>query len=364
MDRARVRLVEPPFDAVKPAGWTRFVCFSDTHGKHRSIPKEHLPAADVLLHAGDFTNIGELDQVRDLSEWLKSYPAKHKVVIAGNHDVTFQPAYYARQGERYHHAYDPVEVRAALRHCVYLEDEPVVVEGYRIYGSPWQPEFCDWAFNLPDLAGVVLVAPSRGAHRPWDASSWVQQRQGSAEATPTEGLPLPQSPWQPSSARASRLSDSSFRLEDCELQGIYVEEPEEVINGYPVFHQQGGRGRCFNAGSVWQFDLAQGDLKAVWARIPMDTDILMTHGPPHGIGDLCSHGARVGCRHLLAAVRARAVPVHLFGHIHEAYGTQEADGTLFVNASTCTLRYKATNAPVVFDAPPPEELRAARPAAP
>ena len=27
--------------------------------------------------------------------------------------------------------------------------EQVEVRGYQIYGSPWQPEFFDWAFNLP-----------------------------------------------------------------------------------------------------------------------------------------------------------------------------------------------------------------------
>ena len=35
------------------------------------------------------------------------------------------------------------------QNCIYLEDQEVTVEGLRIYGSPWQPEFCDWAFNLP-----------------------------------------------------------------------------------------------------------------------------------------------------------------------------------------------------------------------
>ncbi len=45
--------------------------------------------------------------------------------------------------------YDCAEVKASLQNCTYLEDELVEIEGIRIYGSPWQPEFCDWAFNLP-----------------------------------------------------------------------------------------------------------------------------------------------------------------------------------------------------------------------
>ena len=69
--RTGIRIVSPPFTEPKPEGWTRFVCFSDTHGLHDSIPEEHRPAADVLLHGGDFTNTGELEQVESLGKWLK-----------------------------------------------------------------------------------------------------------------------------------------------------------------------------------------------------------------------------------------------------------------------------------------------------
>merc|ERR1719469_711405 len=55
------RLVQSPETTPKPEGWTRFVCFSDTHGLHDQIAKEHCPEGDVLLHAGDFTNTGELE---------------------------------------------------------------------------------------------------------------------------------------------------------------------------------------------------------------------------------------------------------------------------------------------------------------
>merc|ERR1719183_1263703 len=56
------RRVRAPESERKPEGWTRFVCFSDTHGKHDAISKHHYyPEADVLLHAGDFTMTGELE---------------------------------------------------------------------------------------------------------------------------------------------------------------------------------------------------------------------------------------------------------------------------------------------------------------
>lgn len=44
---------------------------------------------------------------------------------------------------------DPHAVKAALKNCIYLEDSACEVEGFKIWGSPWQPEFYDWAFNLP-----------------------------------------------------------------------------------------------------------------------------------------------------------------------------------------------------------------------
>ena len=30
-----------------------------------------------------------------------------------------------------------------------MHDESITIENIRFYGSPWQPEFYDWAFNLP-----------------------------------------------------------------------------------------------------------------------------------------------------------------------------------------------------------------------
>lgn len=145
------RIVRDPRE-VKPDGWTRFVCFSDTHGLHDQIPAAHVIQADVLLHAGDFTNTGELDQIESLVRWLRAYPAEHKVVIAGNHDITLHTEFYEEGGWRRFHE-SPLDCRRARElltagDCTYLEDEAVEICGYRIYGSPWQPAFCDWAFNL------------------------------------------------------------------------------------------------------------------------------------------------------------------------------------------------------------------------
>lgn len=239
------------------AGSTRFVCVSDTHGLHRGVA---IPQGDVLIHAGDFTNTGEESQVQDFAQWLVEEKQKggfnHVVVIAGNHDITMHEDYYHETGkDRFHRhtkSYDPKRVRAILtkdfeQDITYLEDGLFTLpNGCRIWGSPWQPEFCDWAFNLP-------------------------------------------------------------------------------------------RGQL---------------CRQKWDLVPADVDVLVTHGPPLGRGDLCSGGNRAGCVDLLEQIQSRIKPrVHVAGHIHEAFGVSSDGTTAFINASTCTSQYKSIHPAVVFDLP-------------
>ena len=207
----------------------RVVCISDTHGRHDDV---FVPDGDLLLHAGDLTSHGSLYEIRDAAAFLEALPHPHKVVIAGNHDFGFQ-----REAEA---------ARRLMAGCTYLQDSEVTIQGLRIWGSPWQPWFYDWAFNL-----------ERGAM-----------------------------------------------------------------------------------------------IREKWDLIPEGIDILLTHGPPRGHGDRTTRGEQAGCADLLDAVRRAQPRWHVFGHIHEGYGVTEVEGTTFVNASTCTLKYEPTNAPVVFDATP------------
>lgn len=141
-----------------PEGHTRFVCISDTHAKHRELD---MPKGDVLLHGGDFTHKGEVKTVDDFNEWLGTLPYKHKVVIAGNHELTFCPKMRERTKRakesdtfmRFNFLKDiPEELwgnwKTRMNNCIYLEDEEVTINGIRIYGSPWTPEFCDFGFNV------------------------------------------------------------------------------------------------------------------------------------------------------------------------------------------------------------------------
>jgi Icc-related predicted phosphoesterase len=206
----------------------RIVCLSDTHLKTAGLA---VPDGDLLLHAGDLTGRGSKDEVRAALRWLSGLPHRHKVVIAGNHDWLFQT--------------DPAAARALLAETdlVYLQDAEATVLGLRIWGSPWQPWFMDWAFNA-----------ERGA-----------------------------------------------------------------------------------------------DIRQHWLKIPPGIDVLITHGPPAGILDRTIDGRDVGCADLLDIVRVVRPKLHVFGHIHEGAGRVERDGVVFVNASTCDVRYRPVQAPVVVE---------------
>jgi Icc-related predicted phosphoesterase len=101
----------------------------------------------------------------------------------------------------------------------------------------------------------------------------------------------------------------------------------------------------------WAFNVERGPAIAKkWALIPSKIDVLVTHGPPHGVLDkVYPRGELVGCEDLLATVRSIRPRIHAFGHIHEGYGSLERDGVTFVNASICNQQYQAVNAPIVVD---------------
>ena len=62
-------------------------CISDLHGLHRKM-KHNIPACDILIISGDYTNRGERYQVNDFLKWLTELKqVTYKVFIEGNHDV-------------------------------------------------------------------------------------------------------------------------------------------------------------------------------------------------------------------------------------------------------------------------------------
>lgn len=217
----------------------RLICLSDTHGMQDHFK---VPDGDVLVHAGDFCSIGTEREVHKFAKWLGRQPHRWKIIVAGNHDRFFQ-----QQPELARDYLEP--------DFIYLQDSGCEIEGIRFWGSPWQPWFMNWAFNLP--------------------------RQGVA-------------------------------------------------------------------------------LREKWNLIPIDTEVLITHCPPHGILDevrprmtgwgMPEEGSgRLGCEDLairLASVRPR---LHVFGHIHDGYGFLQKNGTTYVNASICNEDYAPRNPVLMVD---------------
>ena len=238
------------------AGAIRFVCISDTHGKHNRMP--NLPNGDVLIHSGDFSMFSHKDELESFNNYLGSLKNtfKHIVVIAGNHELSFDERKWNKSslvlsiaktyylGSPFASMLSPEESKKILTNCVYLQDDYVIIDGIKIYGSPWQPPHFDLAF--------------------------------------------------------------------CSTRGNEIMEK--------------------------------------WNNIPSDTDILITHGPPLGIGDKLKSNYHVGCADLLVTVQDRVKPkFHIFGHIHESHGVWSDGTTTFVNATICDSKYMPVQSPIVFD---------------
>ena len=132
-----------PIDLSIPKlpGHTRFVCISDTHSLRNFT--HPIPDGDVLIHAGDFTMAGRMEEIRQFNEFMTSQRYSHKVVIAGNHDIVFDdenseslyPYWRGSVGGKLG-AKEAKELLEDAK-CTYLQDSEVTINGIRIYGSPW-----------------------------------------------------------------------------------------------------------------------------------------------------------------------------------------------------------------------------------
>ena len=100
----------------------------------------------------------------------------------------------------------------------------------------------------------------------------------------------------------------------------------------------------------WAFNRHRGEpIRRHWEKIPDSTDLLITHGPPAGILDRNCAGEHAGCEDLRRTVERIKPRLHIFGHIHEGYGVEERDGTVFVNACLLDERYRLAHGPIVVD---------------
>lgn len=109
----------------------RLVLLSDTHGFHNQV---NVPSGDILVHAGDFMNSGtRIEELTSFTSWWNIQPHPVKILIAGNHDILVERC--------------PDILKHHLYGTDYLCDSGTEYFGLKFWGSPYQPRFCDWAFN-------------------------------------------------------------------------------------------------------------------------------------------------------------------------------------------------------------------------
>ncbi|UYV68671.1 MPPED1, partial [Cordylochernes scorpioides] len=112
-----------PLDTPAVTQAVRFVCISDTHN-HTALMTHHIPHGDVLLHTGDVTSWGTVEELDRFNNFLGSLPHQYKVVIAGNHDKCLDPRF-------------GIPAISRLTNAIYLQDSSVSLHGINIYGTPW-----------------------------------------------------------------------------------------------------------------------------------------------------------------------------------------------------------------------------------
>lgn len=216
----------------------KIICISDTHTKHNQIPSQYIDNADesidMIINAGDVSSRGYKTEITNFLSWYNDLNFRYKILIAGNHDFYFEEAKPEELNE----------MLAEYPNITYLNDSGVEIEGFKIWGSPVQPWFYNWAFN----------------------------------------------------------------------------RTSPMINEH-------------------------------WEKIPINTNILITHGPMRGYLDLTQRGEPAGCSLLRDKMfDLKNLKLHVCGHIHEAYGRVDVpDGPTLVNASLLDLRYVMNHTPIIVE---------------
>ncbi len=178
----------------------RIVAVADTHTFEADLGV--IPAGDVFVHAGDLLRGGSLAELAPVAAWIRSLPHRHKIVVAGNHDACFETRRAA------------AKACALLEGVTYLQDSGVTLDGVRFWGSPWQPAYNDWAFNLP--RGAPLAAKWAEIPDALDVLITHGPPQGHGDRGPVEGR------------------------EGCEDLRRRVREVEPLLHLFGHIHQDGG----------------------------------------------------------------------------------------------------------------------------
>ena len=128
---------------------TRIVAISDTHQLHEQVT---LPAGDILVHCGDFTNRGTEGALKSFLTWFSSQPHEYKVFIPGNHEVGLDRGPGRQKKLEIIKSFTDKDSK-----LVYLENSSAEVNGLKFYGSPVTPWFFDWAWNVHRGMAIASV---------------------------------------------------------------------------------------------------------------------------------------------------------------------------------------------------------------
>ncbi|KAJ5691102.1 hypothetical protein N7488_011837 [Penicillium malachiteum] len=342
---------------------TRVCMISDTHTS-TPLPasfkdyafREPLPQADVLLHAGDLTKVGYYGEYVKMVDMLKAADAKLKLVIAGNHDITLDEEHFTTFGYKRHRK--PIRLGTTETHPTTDEESSYM----KSISENAVPDLDDMKAYVRRVKGLWTNQSARDA-----GIRYLEEGVHSFVLSNGAKLTVYASPYQPEFCRWAFAYPRTEDRYNPPNPGSKHPPPANPVPKFPSI------------------------------------DIMLTHGPPHGLLDLVGRGSvkdsngddaasHTGCTHLLRAAERARPQIYLFGHIHEGWGAVRgtwnmfANGgvsqepitiseeemlenrgafynassdsdrplkfgaeTLFVNASICTLSYQPKNAPWVVD---------------
>lgn len=248
----------------------RVVCISDTH----TLEWNDIPDGDLLIHAGDLCNDGSVREIQGTVNWLKTLPHRHKIVIAGNHDSYFDPR--SRLDE------DRDKVSSSLAN---ISASTASIRSVDIDIDDFEGGRIDWSHHNPTEDYDDFDHPkTETEEEEEDHQDDIHYLQHSAITLTFPGL----TPTQRS--RTLNIYGAP------QIPTPMPMGPEHAFT-YPP--QQ----------DAWT------------NTIPPETDILVTHTPPYTHRDLGPNFS-IGCPFLLSEVWRVRPLLHVFGHVHFAYGSE------------------------------------------
>ena len=113
------------------------ICFmSDLHGKYKQIDQDKIKGHILIVCGDSFAQGISEKELIDFNIWLGKTKPRHRILIWGNHDTI---------AERH-----PAYAKSLITNAIVLCDEGVEIDGVKIWGTPYSPQFGRWSFMRDD----------------------------------------------------------------------------------------------------------------------------------------------------------------------------------------------------------------------